>query len=460
MAKLKGSRTFNSQIIAPGITALVSHLTLEAVSTASDPYTKLLLHGNGTDGSTTITDERGHVMTPTANAELDTAQKVFGTASIKIINADNNQVSTADSPDWDFGAGDFTIDFRVRFATAMVPQSPIVIAKYGGAGNRSWILYNNQNGFYFHVEGADGSGSPWSAGIIPNINTWYHIAIVRDGTTLRFFKDGVQINTGNIGSVVMPVSTTALRIASQDNHPGQTVWVDEVRVSKGIARWTSAFTPPTEEYSLTVSGNIFLKTNAINHWSENSSGHLIPLISNRDIGTSVLPVRSVHANQVTDLSSPTNATDAVNKTYADGLIMSGPTGPTGATGALGPTGPTGATGALGPTGPTGSTGALGPTGATGDTGALGPTGATGDTGNLGPTGPTGATGALGPTGPTGSTGALGPTGPTGADYTFVYGPIGSRPAAPGIGFQYFDTDLGYQILFNGSVYVDSAGTPV
>src|SRR3990167_8969973 len=79
-----------------------------------DSYTKLLLHGDGSDASTTITDEIGKTVTAVGNAQLDTAQKKFGTASI-LLDGTGDYATVPDSDDWNFGAGDFTIDFWVRF---------------------------------------------------------------------------------------------------------------------------------------------------------------------------------------------------------------------------------------------------------------------------------------------------------------------------------------------------------
>lgn len=79
-----------------------------------DSYTKALLHFNGIDTSTTFRDESGKTWTGGGTAQLDTAQKKLGTASL-LLDGNSDYISTPDHADFDVGSGDFTIDFWVRF---------------------------------------------------------------------------------------------------------------------------------------------------------------------------------------------------------------------------------------------------------------------------------------------------------------------------------------------------------
>src|SRR5690554_1699309 len=83
-----------------------------------DPYfasVVLLLHGDGTDGSTTITDNSGSAHSPTVNgnSQIDTAESQFGGASV-LFDGSGDYLEYADSADWDFGTGDFTVEFWMR----------------------------------------------------------------------------------------------------------------------------------------------------------------------------------------------------------------------------------------------------------------------------------------------------------------------------------------------------------
>ena len=98
-----------------------------------DSYTKLMLHMEGSDGSTTFTDEIGKAVTANGNAQIDTAQKKFGAAS-GLFDGTGDYLTLANSNDWSFGSGDFTIDFWVNHATT--PTSSVVINYYTAGGIR------------------------------------------------------------------------------------------------------------------------------------------------------------------------------------------------------------------------------------------------------------------------------------------------------------------------------------
>jgi hypothetical protein len=86
----------------------------------SDGYTVVLLHMNGSDASTTFTDNAfgglGHTWTANGNAQIDTAQSKFGGAS-GLFDGNGDYISTPDSDDFFFSAGDFTFDTWVRLST-------------------------------------------------------------------------------------------------------------------------------------------------------------------------------------------------------------------------------------------------------------------------------------------------------------------------------------------------------
>lgn len=230
-----------------------------------DSYVKLLLHGDGTDASTTITDEAGHTMTAAGSAQIDTAQKKFGTGSI-LLDGTTDYVYTADSADWYFAANPFTIDFWFRPAV-----SP--------SAYDTWISQfnstpNNGDQWKFDM-GASGThprfvivsnGTTKAEYIASNTNTfsadtWYHIALVRNGTAVYIFVDGTSISLTEstaISTNEVPNLSGNLNIGLDVLNSGRDVngWIEEFRLSKGVARWTSNFTPPTEAYSADAATSI------------------------------------------------------------------------------------------------------------------------------------------------------------------------------------------------------------
>lgn len=225
-----------------------------------DSYTKLMLHMDGSDASTTFTDSSSSAKTITVNgnAQIDTAQSVFGGASA-LFDGSGDYATAVDSADWYFGNGNFTIDFRIRFAG--LPSSGAVAGFVTQDSNNSNVsfacdFYNSSGGllrFYYSTNGTNYLGG-YNYGWTPTLNTWYHVAYVRNGTSLTIYLNGVAVGTPiNIGTSTLFDSTALLTVGGYTYGTGNFAlngWIDELRISKGIARWTSNFTPPTVAYSV------------------------------------------------------------------------------------------------------------------------------------------------------------------------------------------------------------------
>jgi hypothetical protein len=218
----------------------------------ADSYTKLLLHCNGDDASTTITDSSPspHTMTAESNAQLDTAQKEFGTASV-LFAGSNDVVTTPHNSDLNFGTSNFTIDFWIRWSDKTGEQG--LFWKQQDVDNR-WFFYKNPSDQFIIAASIGGvtKATYITDGVSLSNDTWYHIAIVRNGTTMLFFLNGVSktfteavaVGTNNFGD-----NTGGVIIGAQGAKTYEFLgWMDEIRWSN-VARWTSNFTPPTDEYN-------------------------------------------------------------------------------------------------------------------------------------------------------------------------------------------------------------------
>lgn len=222
-----------------------------------DSDCKLMLHLDGTDGSTTITDSSlsARSVTAQANAQIDTAQSVFGGASL-VLDGTDDYVSFVDSEDFNFGSGFFTVDFRVRFSSFVNQGNDgfhtFYIQSAVGGANSIQLDYKsstNEIRFITYVSGSVGgvNSQSWS----PSINTWYHLAFVRHSGGLSIFVDGTEL-----GSPVAFASTIdngagdiAIGLRNGAAVDREVVgWIDEFRVVKGTAVWTSNFTIPSAAY--------------------------------------------------------------------------------------------------------------------------------------------------------------------------------------------------------------------
>jgi len=222
----------------------------------TSPYNVLMISGEGADTSTTVIDECGKAVTCNGGAQIDTAQKKFGASSI-LFDGTGDYLSLADSADWNFGTQDFTIDCWVRFNDLTNFQT--IVSQYEDASNfwhvdKTASSNGNRLRLYFYDGGAwmgrYDMTDAWSGCAA---NTWYHIAFVRTTTTCKMFIDGVSqtltesdaFGTNNVGDMSAVLSIGSLNAGSYLNG-----WLDDIRISKGIARWTSNFTPPLKTTAL------------------------------------------------------------------------------------------------------------------------------------------------------------------------------------------------------------------
>ncbi len=232
----------------PTIT-LTPTVTATPTITATATPNKVLLHMDGSDGSTTFTDATGRAWTTNGNAQIDTAHHKLGGAS-GLFDGSGDYLSTADSDDFSFGTGNFTIDAWVRFNSLPASGFDALIYSHKlGPANRISFKLRNVGGVYKWTFDAQ-----TDVGVVP-INTeqtatvsagvWYHVAIVRSGNNFMLFQNGQQVGSTVTDTDAVPNIAAPLYIGSAGGEASYLDgWLDELRVYKGIALWTSNFTPP------------------------------------------------------------------------------------------------------------------------------------------------------------------------------------------------------------------------
>jgi hypothetical protein len=207
---------------------------------SDDPYfanVSLLLRGDGTNGSTTIIDGSSSPKTVTAfgNAQISTAQSKFGGTSIA-FDGTGDYLTVASDAAFVFGTGDFTIELWIKTTDTV---GGLVTKIAGGSGN--WDLVLNVSNVYFQNQYFAVNLYNRNATTILD-NNWHHLAVCRSGTSHRCFFDGVQQ-----GSTVTDSNnyngTGDLRIGS-DGYGDFNGYIDDLRITKGVARYTTTFTPP------------------------------------------------------------------------------------------------------------------------------------------------------------------------------------------------------------------------
>ena len=210
----------------------------------NDAYTKLLIHANEADTSTTPADSSAsvHTITAVGNAQVDTAQypPLTGATGSLLFDGTGDYLSIPTHADFAYGTGDFTVDFWTRFTTVSA-QSPW---RNGDAGNNTKfsIIYRHDDVAVAVYLNTTAYLFSWS----PTTNTWYHVAVTRSGTSLRAFVDGTQIGSTQTSSDNIP--QVGAWIGNNNGVTYMNGWIGEYRESN-IARWTANFTPSTVQYS-------------------------------------------------------------------------------------------------------------------------------------------------------------------------------------------------------------------
>ena len=257
----------------------------------------LLMHFDGTDGGTTFTEVKGHAVTAHGMAQLSGATAAFGGSS-GYFDGTTAYLTLNPSEDWNFGADDFTVELFVNFKGGVAAQTPIptFFSLWGPTcSEQGWQLNYNVN---LNAVGSEndlppnslfvGFSTTGSDEVIPGVawtppsDTWVHLAAVRHGGQFLYFVGGSLIGTQSLGgdagtpdwtpttpcappwvagpSPIANVSintnsTAPFGIGVGIGAPGTpnpqsffTGYIDEARITRGVARYTSTFTPPVQEF--------------------------------------------------------------------------------------------------------------------------------------------------------------------------------------------------------------------
>jgi hypothetical protein len=208
----------------------------------------LLLHGNGTNGSTTITDSSSNALTLTRGGSalpvISTAQSKFGGASI-FLNG-SGAISYLDIPASSLFS--FPSDFTFECWIYVLTQGPIfgsTVIETAGNFTNGLVLRGDgtQTNWAWTVGGSGISGGALT------LNAWNHLAVSRSGSTIRVFRDGVQEGTATNSTPISPTGG-ASRIGEGmlvTNRFVQ-IYIDNILISKGVALYTANFTPPTAPF--------------------------------------------------------------------------------------------------------------------------------------------------------------------------------------------------------------------
>lgn len=225
--------------------------SLGTATVVGDPYwanVSLLLHGDGTNGSTSIVDD-SKINTVTANgaAQIESSVVKFGSGAIQMTNSSVGWISMPGNASLDVSSGDFTLELWVY---ATVSRAQIIANKANGNSYYPWQLLINADG---NIEWR-GFSSAQSlvydiVGSAVSLNAWHHLAAVRAGSAFTLYLDGVAVGSATFSDALFsgPTDTVTIGAFSTGQYP-LIGYVDDVRITKGIARYLTSFASPTSPF--------------------------------------------------------------------------------------------------------------------------------------------------------------------------------------------------------------------
>jgi hypothetical protein len=179
------------------------------------------------------------VITSSGNVTVDNNIYKFGGGSAYFDGTGDYLVVPTNSA-LDFGTGDFTVEGWV------LPNSLL----------SDWFIISSSGtgGLFFGFSSATTVGFGWGRTSVAwdyrvagsaTVGVWQHVAVTRSGTSMRLFVNGVQSGTTQTVSTAYNLGVTSTTIGSQGNLYYFTGYMDELRITKGVARYTANFTPQT-----------------------------------------------------------------------------------------------------------------------------------------------------------------------------------------------------------------------
>ena len=228
-------------------------------STAGDDqFAKVtaMFNFDGSDGDTTTSgldaSNKNLTVSYSSGDELSTTQKKFGATSLYV--ADNVTLSSSDG--FNMGTGDFTIEawyYFTSFSNSFGHYDQWNGSSTGSGNVQMWNSTSAQGKIKWYYDGS----SNFTSSTTMSTGQWYHVAYVRESGTLKIYFNGtVDSNTQSYSSQFGKTGTVYLGDQHSGGGSAPQYYIDDLRVTKGLARYTSNFTAPTTAH-LSSAGDSF-----------------------------------------------------------------------------------------------------------------------------------------------------------------------------------------------------------
>jgi hypothetical protein len=194
-------------------------------------------------------------ITAIGNAQVDTAESEFGGASA-LFDGTGDYLDVGATSDFAFSTGNFTIEAWIYNTKASSTRKSGIFSKrnFDNINAGGWGLYLTTNDGKIGWEQLFSGGSTFEISTTISANTWYHVAVVRNGTAMAIYVDGTSRASWTDStdySNVNQLKIGTFSDSTEGNTPTNSVaWqgnIDEMRISS-VARYTAGFTPSTSAF--------------------------------------------------------------------------------------------------------------------------------------------------------------------------------------------------------------------
>ena len=190
----------------------------------------------------------GNLLTKTGNATSSNTQRKFNTSSAMYFDGTGDYLSTGYNDLLALGTGDFTVECWVNKSDTNHRGIWQIGSASGGldvnfATTLGFVWRNSPSEWQIYAGGTNVDGS---SSFALSTNTWYHAAVVRSSGTTKLYINGTEeISTSDTQNYTGTYMAIGGAYTTSYLHNG---YIQDVRVTKGLARYTANFTPPTSEF--------------------------------------------------------------------------------------------------------------------------------------------------------------------------------------------------------------------
>jgi len=301
-----GAWDFNGYIsdiaITKGISKYNANFVPPVTAISTTPNTAFLL--TGTNGG--ILDAHGsNNLETVGNVQLAPETPYSGNYYSSYFDGTGDRLTFTGGTPFNFGSDDFTIEAWVN------PQSfgnlgLVFFSNFVPSGVR-FVLYLGSAGI-----GIDSGGQFTTSGTTTcSLGTWYHCAVVKSGTSIKTFVNGIQVSTATSPATYWVTANTSVTVGDYiDDYSTGYGYISNLRVVKGQALYSGAFTPSTSPLTSTsvgstgpgaaasVTGTVSLLTCQSNKFIDNSSNNALPTVSGNPAVKSMNPFQQNTGNSL------------------------------------------------------------------------------------------------------------------------------------------------------------------